>query len=207
LEPLEISLFLLCCALIVGYHLRLRALLLTRPSSTAYGRHRIVRRRWMRRYAGGENALLTVHTLRNWIMSSTFLASTAILLALGLLSFGFTGPRLPGIVHELNIFGSQSTNVLLFKLLLLALDFICAFLALSLAIRSFIHAGFELNLPARTKGRPFELWSDELEKGALFYFIGLRGFYISIPLALWLLGPLWMLAASLLLIGMLLLLD
>jgi uncharacterized membrane protein len=204
-QALEISLFLLSCALVAGYHLRLRWLLLTRPSATAYGRHRLVRRQWLRRYAGGAHNLLMVHTLRNWIMSSTFLASTAILLALGLLSLGFTGDRFSSFVQELNMLGSQSTKALLLKLLLLAVDFITAFLALSLAIRSFIHAGFELNLPA--KSNAFDVWSDELEKGALFYFIGLRAFYVSIPLAMWLLGPVWMLLATLVLIGLMLILD
>lgn len=192
-------------ALLLGYHLRLRWVLLHRPSDTAYGRHRIVRRQWLRRYAGGNHNLLAVHTLRNWIMSATFLASTAILIALGLLGFGFTGDHLTGFANELNMLGTQNTPILLLKLLLLAITYLAAFFCFSLSVRSFIHSGFEMNLPAKIK--PYDAWSGELEKGALFYFAGLRCFYFSIPLALWLLGPLWMLAAVIVLILLLMLLD
>ena len=38
-----------------------------------------------------------------------------------------------------------------------------------------------------------------LNHGALHYTIGMRGFYMSVPLALWLFGPSWMLVASLIL--------
>ena len=43
--------------------------------------------------------------------------------------------------------------------------------------------------------------------GALHYTIGMRGFYLSVPLALWLFGPIWMLAGSLVLVTVLYRLD
>jgi len=43
--------------------------------------------------------------------------------------------------------------------------------------------------------------------GALHYTIGMRGFYLSVPLALWLFGPIWMLAGSLVLVSVLYRLD
>jgi uncharacterized membrane protein len=43
--------------------------------------------------------------------------------------------------------------------------------------------------------------------GALHYTIGMRGFYLSVPLALWLFGPSWMLAGSLVLVAVLFRLD
>lgn len=46
-----------------------------------------------------------------------------------------------------------------------------------------------------------------LNHGALHYTIGMRGFYLSVPLALWLFGPIWMLAGSLVLVTVLYCLD
>ena len=46
-----------------------------------------------------------------------------------------------------------------------------------------------------------------LNHGALHYTIGMRGFYLSVPLALWLFGPIWMLAGSLVLVAVLYRLD
>ena len=43
--------------------------------------------------------------------------------------------------------------------------------------------------------------------GALHYTIGMRGFYLSVPLALRLFGPIWMLAGSLVLVTVLYRLD
>ena len=43
--------------------------------------------------------------------------------------------------------------------------------------------------------------------GALHYTIGMRGFFLSVPLALWLFGPIWMLAGSLVLVTVLYRLD
>ena len=46
-----------------------------------------------------------------------------------------------------------------------------------------------------------------LNHGVLHYTIGMRGFYLSVPLALWLFGSLWMLAGSLVLVTVLYRLD
>jgi uncharacterized membrane protein len=46
-----------------------------------------------------------------------------------------------------------------------------------------------------------------LNHAALHYTIGMRGFYLSVPVALWLFGPVWMLAGSLLVVAVLYRLD
>ena len=142
-----------------------------------------------------------VQTLRNWIVAATFLASTATLLSLGLLGATFATDKLSQLAHELNYFGSQDTQLLLLKALLLVADFLAAFFNFSLAIRSFIHAGFAINLPVdRGAEVAHGLGGRELERGALHYTLGMRSYYLSIPLALWLFGPMWMLAGSVLLV-------
>jgi uncharacterized membrane protein len=46
-----------------------------------------------------------------------------------------------------------------------------------------------------------------LNHGAIHYTPGMRGLYFSVPLALWLFGPLWMLTGSLVLVSVLYRLD
>ena len=134
-------------------------------------------------------------------MSSTFLASTAILLTLGLLGAAFTTDRLSQIAHGLNYLGSQDTQLLLFKALLLVVNFLAAFFNFSLAIRGFIHAGFAINLLGEQEAAIGQgLGAAELERGALHYTLGMRGYYLAIPLALWLFGPIWMLFGAVLLV-------
>ena len=46
-----------------------------------------------------------------------------------------------------------------------------------------------------------------LDRGGTHYTLGMRGYYLAIPLALWLFGPLWLLSGTLLLIAVLYRLD
>lgn len=46
-----------------------------------------------------------------------------------------------------------------------------------------------------------------LNHGALHYTLGMRGFYLAIPLGLWLFGPFWMLGGSVLAVFVLYRLD
>lgn len=137
-------------------------------------------------------------------MSATFLASTAILLTLGLLGFVFTTDRISTFAADLNILGTTTTTILLYKFLLLSAVFMSAFFLFSFSIRFLIHAGFEINIPSKQDERSLELGpAAELERGALFYFWGLRAYYLSVPVACWLIGPVWMAVSSVLLVLML----
>jgi hypothetical protein len=75
-------------------------------------------------------------------------------------------------------------------------------------IRYYNHAGFMINTfeqnDVTVSG---ESVTKVINHAALHYTIGMRGFYLSVPLALWLFGPIWMLAGSLVLIGVLYRLD
>jgi uncharacterized membrane protein len=203
--------FLLLCAstlLLAGYHLWLYRRTITAPHKTAYGRHKLVRAAWLKHYVGSGHDILVVQTLRNWIMSATFLASTALLLALGLLGVAFTTERLSALAGELNVFGSTAPQILLYKFLLLAVLFISSFFLFSMAIRFLIHAGFQINLPSDASAAlERQAVSGDLDKGALLYFLGLRLYYLAIPAAFWLLGPLWLLAAVIALLAILIWLD
>jgi uncharacterized membrane protein len=191
-------------AILGVYHWRLWRKSRLTPMATAMGRHRLVRAAWVETLQDGNRDLLAVHTIRNWIMSAALLASTSILFSLGVLGAAFTNDKLSHIAHQLNFVGSEDTRLWLFKGLVLLVIFLAAFFNFSLAIRSFIHAGFAINLTRDQKvtfGK--NLGDEELERGAAHYTLGLRAYYLAFPFTLWLFGPLWMLAGSILLVVLL----
>ncbi|MEZ5668767.1 MAG: DUF599 domain-containing protein [Alphaproteobacteria bacterium] len=187
-----------------AYNIQLLRRTASDPQSSAKGRHAAARRAWVHMMAGGGHDLLAIHTMRNWIMSSTFLASTAILFALGLLAAAFTSDKLSAFAHALNLLGSTSQGLWLFKSLALVVAFVLAFYAFVLAVRAFVHFGFMINvIGSQDRGVAATNAADELERGATQYWIGMRCYYAAAPLALWLFGPLWMLFGTLALIWVL----
>ena len=126
-------------------------------------------------------------------MAATFLASTAVFLALGILSFALTTDGFNDIAHEFNILGSESHFILLIKALLLSANFIFSFLSFVLAVRFYNHAAFLINIPVNYHlSIKSENVATAINQGALCYNLGMRGYYLSIPLIFWLLGPTWM---------------
>lgn len=49
--------------------------------------------------------------------------------------------------------------------------------------------------------------TEVLNHGALHYTLGMRGFYLTVPTALWLFGPVWMLGGTLVMVWVLYRLD
>jgi len=163
------------------------------PLATSTGFNNHARATWVKHIQDEQRDILAVQTLRNWTMAATFLASTSIILSLGILSFALTTDGLSDIAHEFNLFGSQSHSLLLVKALLLAIDFIAVFLAFALAVRFYNHAAFLINIPPNYHlSINSETVVSAINQGALCYNLGMRGYYISIPLLFWLLGPVWM---------------
>ena len=110
------------------YVVRLRRILTDNPLRTVPGVSRLARAHWADFIlADSSRAILAVQTLRNAIMASTFLASTAILLAIGTLNLLEQANEPQAIWHLFNFVGSRSHTVWLTKLLLLIANFVVAF--------------------------------------------------------------------------------
>ncbi len=190
-----------CVTLLLGYHWRLRRRLETDPMTTVMGRQRLARASWLKLAERGDRELLTVQTMRNVIMAASFLASTAVLLAAAFLGGAFTSVRFSEFANSLNLFGVETQGLRMFKALLLMVIFLIAFFAFSLAMRSFGHMGMLVHLASEDSEEvSSEVISEELNRGAFHYALGMRCYYLAIPLTLWLFGPMWMLAATILLV-------
>lgn len=126
----------------LGYHLWHFFQIKSSPLATSTGFNNKARAIWVKHIRDNALDILAVQTLRNWTMAATFLASTSILLALGILSFALTTDGLNEIAHEFNFWGSQTHAVLLIKALFLAADFMFGFISFVLAVRFYNHTSF-----------------------------------------------------------------
>ena len=205
LEPIIVA---LAWTVLVIYHLRLYLKVKRQPLSTAIGITNHARQMWVKGVIRDKRDIMAVQTLRNQVMAATFLASTAILICLGAFSAAFRPGVFNDISHALNLLGTKTETLWMFKLMMLGILFFVTFFNFTLAIRYYNHAGFMINTfepeDATVSG---EVVTQVLNHGALHYTIGMRGFYLSVPLALWLFGPIWMLVGSLVLISVLYRLD
>ena len=205
---LELLITAVTFCLLAGYHLHLIHKVHREPLATAMGLTDHVRSRWVHNIQNDHGEILAVQTLRNMLMAASFLASTAILITLGLLSVAFKPGLFSEISQTLNLAGTHNETLWMLKLLMLIILFFSAFFNFTLTIRYYNHAGFMINLlnshdPAITPA----IVAQVLNRGALHYTLGMRGYYLAVPIGLWLFGPLWMLAGSIALVLILSRLD
>ncbi|MCB2168947.1 MAG: DUF599 domain-containing protein [Deltaproteobacteria bacterium] len=192
----------------VAYHTHLIVKVRRHPLTTAVGITNHAREMWVKGIMKDKRDILAVQTLRNQVMAATFLASTAILICLGSFSAAFRTDVFSEATHALNLLGTRTETLWMFKLMVLGIVFFVAFFNFTLCIRYFNHVGFMINTFQENDSTvSAEAVTTVLNHGALHYTIGMRGFYLSVPLALWLFGPIWMLAGGLLLLAVLYRLD
>ena len=205
----DLGYFVASVVLLVIYHRYLAYQTLKHPTYTVQALNRLARTAWVdmiMRQEGKE--ILAIQTLRNSTMAATFLASTAVLFIIGVLSLSGQGDKLEGTWHALNI-GSKHSELWLIKLLLLLLDLFCAFFSFAMAVRVFNHVGYLVNVPLSLGHKmicPAHV-AVHLNRAGKFYSLGMRAFYFTVPLVFWLFGPHLMLAATIVLIVVLYYLD
>jgi uncharacterized membrane protein len=197
----EIGLSLTSFGVLFFYHLRLYWQVRDNPLATAIGLTNHARHAWVQSIVDKKRDILAVQTFRNWVMASTFLASTAILISLGVVAAAFRTEITSSATQTLNLFGHPSETFWIIKLFVLSALFFYAFFNFTLSIRYYNHASLLINVPQDLEpASSVDSISLVLNAGALHYTLGMRGFYLAIPLGLWLLGPLWMLGGSVLIV-------
>lgn len=208
LRHLEFGLSPASLLMLVAYHIFLWRRMRIDPLGTSLGLSQRARAMWVHAIMKDGKDILAVQTLRNWTMAATFLASTAILIGLGVFNLAVTADKQGELSQLIGHFGSNHPGLWLGKLILLGGDFLFAFFNFTLAVRYFSHTGFLINLPTdESTGLREEDVADILERGGTHYTLGMRAYYLSIPLALWLFGPLWLLAGTAMLVVTLYRLD
>lgn len=201
--------------IMVFYHVWLVYRILRHPAKTVIGINAMNRRIWVQNIMEdtAKNGILAVQTLRNNIMASTLLASTAIMLTsliAALMTASITGSS-QVLRGSSIVFGDRSDLGLSIKFFAILVCFILAFLLNVQSVRYYSHASILITVPIkRQRIAPefaAEYVSRALNKGSYFWSLGLHAFYISLPLFLWVFGPIPMILCSLILVCLLYFLD
>lgn len=183
-------------ALIFAYYLFLHFRIRTDSSYTIHALLNAGRASWVARMMTDQkDSILGVQTLRNAIMGSTFFASTAVVLVIGVLTLTAQGDKLADVWHTLNPNGQFDHRLLLFKLLILLIDLLCAFILFAQSIRLLNHVGFMISVPAKVVA-PAAV-AQMLIHAGLQHRRGMRCYYFAVPMLFWLFGPVFLILANL----------
>lgn len=189
--------FFVSTTLIIAYHLYLHGKVKQDRTYTVQAVNMIARTAWVETIMRDKKDILAVQTLRNSTMAATFLASTSVLMIIGILTLS-EGNKMEATWHALNVVNTQSSELWLVKLICLLMDMLVAFFSFSMSIRIFNHVGYLINVPLELKHKmitPTHV-ATHLNRAGKFYSIGMRAYYFIVPLVFWLFGPHFMFAST-----------
>ncbi len=190
---------LLSLSILSSYYLWLGIEVKRRPERTVIGYSAVKRRQWVQSVMTQGRDILAVQTLRNFSTSASFLATTAVLIATGALHFLTSIPQQPELLHNLNFLGSTSPTMITVKLFAIVATLLASFLNFAVAIRYYNHVAIEINVPRQQNGDDMLIVQGLMNRAGTHHTVALRCFYLTIPLAMWLFGALWLLLGSVLL--------
>ncbi|XP_047972563.1 uncharacterized protein LOC125215243 [Salvia hispanica] len=188
-KQLDYVLVPLGMAMFLGYHLWLLFTIIRNPTRTVIGINSQSRHKWLFCLMSDplKNGVLAVQTIRNNIMASTLLATTAITLS-SLISV-YVSNKSSSPSSKL-IYGNKSSFMSSLKFFAILLCFLVAFLCNVQSIRYYAHVSFLATVPtSQGKIDAIEYVARNLNRGSFFWSLGLRAFYLSFPLFLWVFGP------------------
>ncbi|KAK4767218.1 hypothetical protein SAY87_023444 [Trapa incisa] len=189
------------------YHGWLLLTVLRHPHRTVIGLNAESRRQWVHSLMADplKNGVLAVQTIRNNIMASTLLATTAITLS-SLIGVFVSSSSSTSSSHL--IYGNTTPLLTSVKYFSILICFLVAFLCNVQSIRYYAHVSFLVTLPTSQGNRePIEYVARSLNRGSYFWSFGLRAFYVSFPLFLWIFGPIPMLVCCIMMVTVLYFLD
>jgi uncharacterized membrane protein len=185
---------------LTAYHLFWLYQVKVDPLKTYLGITKHLRRMWVQSIMKDKRDILAVQTMRNWIMASSFLASTAIIIGLGLLSLLFKPEHVTELPFDLTLIFSRMKTLFLVKVMVLVLHFFFAFFSFTLAIRYFNHTNLMINVPLECDTMLNTAYvANILNLGNLHYTLGMRAYYLAAVVTLWLFGPEYMLLGAIIL--------
>jgi uncharacterized membrane protein len=196
--------------MLVAYHYFLKLRQKRDPLYTVHAMNKLAREAWVDTIMRSEKPdVLAVQTLRNSVMASSFMASTAILLMVGALSSAGYAEHPGSSVHALNLSGATNQQATAWKLVCLLVDFFAAFFCFAMSVRFYNHVGYMIGIPLQRKNSTISpgLVTAYLNRAGFFYLVGMRSFFYYVPLVFWMFGPLFMIVATLVLICALFPLD
>ncbi|VVA33028.1 PREDICTED: transmembrane [Prunus dulcis] len=173
------------------YHAWLLITILRYPIRTVVGLNAQSRRQWALSMMTDplKNGVLAVQTIRNNIMASTLLATTAITLS-SLIGVFVSTPSNSRSTASRLVYGNKTEFLSSIKYVTILLCFLVAFILNVQSIRYYAHVSFLATVPTWKSQKDYmEYVVRNLNRGSFFWSLGLRAFYLSFPLFLWIFGP------------------
>ena len=198
------------CLLILLYYLYLQRRTRRSPNSSVHALNALTRERWAKMIvSNGKMEILAIPTLRNSAMAASFMATTAMLLIIGLLNLSEKIGQWAQNLQPLLATCQPLSQLWQIKFAALLLCFVIAFYYFAMAIRFFNHVGYLINLPCDSPadGDVCKKTYAYLNKAGSYYTFGTRAFFFSLPILFWFFGPLFLVLATLGLIAGLAALD
>ena len=195
----DIAAISLSALLIALYYIALWLKTRNNPTYSIHGVNALARRLWVLNVMNNPGKdVMAVQTLRNFVMGASLMASTATLLIIGTLTLSGQAENIARSWHVLNIAGSHAAELWIIKVLTLLLDFIIAFFAFAMAVRLSNHVVFMINVPDQDAHHVLapEAVAARLNRAGNLFAVGMRAFFVAIPLVFWLFGPAFLLLAT-----------
>lgn len=189
--------------LISSYWLFITLKLRKDPHYTVYAENRRARADWVRFIVQDPGrGLLAVQTLRNSTMAATFFASTAVLLMVGTMNLALQSESVLKLLHPEIGFEEAHSEIWLVKILLLISTFFVAFLTFALSVRLFNHVGYLINVAAvdRAADEGVKRVAAYMTRAGLYYTVGMRSYYMAVPMVFWMFGPTYLVVSTVLLL-------
>ncbi|MES2356429.1 MAG: DUF599 domain-containing protein [Pseudomonadota bacterium] len=194
-----------CLGALALYEFYIRRRTLKAPTKTGRSAHAAIRSDWVKSVMSRPGTeILVIQTLRNSVMAASFMATTAILALSGTVTLSGVGNSASGFwlsAHD----SDDEFIIFAVKLVLLEGAFFVSFLFMAMAVRFFNHVGYIITgeIGSDESTRKQALAIAYLNRAGLYYSLGLRAFFLSIPFLVGLFNTYLMLPATLLLIFML----
>ncbi|KAJ3288707.1 hypothetical protein HDU79_004633 [Rhizoclosmatium sp. JEL0117] len=155
----------ICCAVIlIVYHLWLASVVRTNPQKTVFGVTSHGRKAWVAVMMRDKKDICAVQSLRNLIMVSSILASTAVVLMFGFINFLSTISTNASEKNASNAFGFVVDEVFGAKVMILLFVYCISFFCFAQAMRFYNHTTMviNINLPSQELERLQNNLPDEL---------------------------------------------
>ncbi|XP_044473206.1 uncharacterized protein LOC123201700 [Mangifera indica] len=204
-EYLDVALVPSGLLIMVCYHLYLLYRCLKFPEKTVIGYENHCRKAWVEKMVQIEatDRGFALGVINGTISASTFLASTS--LALSSLIGAWNGSSSNNIFTNILIYGDTSSSIVTIKYISLNICFLLAFVCFLQCVRCFVHANFLISMP--NTDIPVTYAQKAVIRGSIFWSIGLRAIYFATTSLMWIFGPIPMLAASVIMVIVLHILD
>ena len=195
----DLMAFALSAAIVAAYYGFLNMKVRANPTYTIHGVNALARSLWVEHIMHNTSKdVMAVQTMRNFIMGSSLMASTAALLIIGTLTLSGQAQNISQSWHVLSLKGSFATELWIIKVMFLLLDFIVAFFAFAMSVRLANHVVFMVNVPNHDAHHNLspKAVARRLHRAGNMFAIGMRAFFFAVPLVFWLFGPYFLLISS-----------